>query len=122
MLLVSVAGAAGCTAEDRRAEDRSSAFCVFLTALNAKANSVSTPQDGLAMLQSSVPELEIQRSTAPEHLRPDIAVVLAASKKAIESSDLGALATDEVAQAGARLSAACGIAPPSVPDATNESK
>jgi hypothetical protein len=103
------AGVAGCGTKEQ--DDRSSAFCTFLSALNAEANSATSAEQGLVMLRSYIPELEQQLPSAPQGMQADITVLLTASRAALDSNDLSPLASDDVAQAGARLSETCGLQP-----------
>jgi hypothetical protein len=110
VLALAMAGlSAGCSSKN---DDASSAFCGFLSALNATAGSITSPEDGLRSLKAYESELERQVPAAPADMQTDATVIMNASKAAIQSNDLSALLTADVAQAGERLSSQCGLKPP----------
>jgi hypothetical protein len=108
--LLATVAATGC---GHRNDDKDSAFCAFLTDLNSLAYGAASPEEGLAILKAKLPQLQQEAASAPEDLRPDISTVIDASQTAVATNDLSALTTDDVAQAGERLSASCGVTPPS---------
>ena len=84
-------------------------LCVFITKVNEAAGKVQSLSDGLATLKSFESQFNTQFAAAPKSESQDVKTVLDAARMAIAHNDLSPLATDSVAQAGERLTNACGL-------------
>jgi hypothetical protein len=96
-------------ATSRAVNISSSAFCVFLAKLDAAAARANTATEGLRVLKTLDSPFERAAASAPSAAAPDLRVILTATRQALARHDLSPLATDDVAQAGSRLSQECGL-------------
>jgi hypothetical protein len=83
------------------------AFCSFISGVSQVATKATSQKQGLQLLSTIVPRLQVQSVTAPAPVAADFAIVAAAAKQALTEADLAPLATNQVATAGTALTAYC---------------
>lgn len=86
-----------------------STICTYLTKLEGEALGAKSPTAGLSVLKTALPQIKADLPAAPTALRADLETIIEAADDALAHKDLSYLATDDVAAAGTRLSAACGV-------------
>lgn len=91
----------------REPQPASAGVCDFLKEVESIASEATTISEGLAALQQVRPQLKQLAKDAPEDDRADLRTLAAAAKRSVKTANLEAMASDEVAAAGSRLSARC---------------
>lgn len=84
----------------------STSFCNFLSQVSAVSNK-ATPADGLKLLKELQPQINAQVNSVPSTIAPYFKIIEKATQDALQHDTLSPLATDSVAQAGAKLSRYC---------------
>jgi hypothetical protein len=85
-----------------------SELCKVDAAMNAAANTASTPADALAVIRSFEPKFENALPDAPSAIKPDAQALIDGLRTAMQQNDPNA-APDAALQAGYRLNSYCGI-------------